>query len=165
MNQDTIDLIERVRGRLVEKKYTFSISGAQSEDTVAAAEETLGVSFPPSYRAFLRAYGGLSLPTGLGIVHELVGVDAKGQAQGEKGVVERSMHGRVENRLRENLIVVGIGADFAEWYVLDIDRCGADGEAPVWLFDARSNEIDQQFYDSFDQMVREVLTFVEENLG
>ena len=45
-----------------------------------------------------------------------------------------------------------------------MNRAGADGEAPIFLFDAQLNEIDQQFYDSFEEMVREVLSFVEENL-
>jgi hypothetical protein len=165
VNQDTIDLLERVRTRLVEKKYPFAIAGPQSEAMIAAAEEQLGVSFPPSYREFLREFGTLALPSTLGIVQEFVGLDDKAPASGARGVVERTLHGRAENRLRENLLVVGIGADVAEWYVIDVDRVSGEGEAPVLLFDARSSEVDQQFYDSFDQMVSEVLSFVEENLG
>jgi SUKH superfamily protein len=161
VNQQTIDLIERVRRRLVEKKADFTLAGPQTEANVAAAEEALGISFPPSYRTFLRKFGHVAFPTHLGIVHDFVGIDAKAPGN---GVVERTVNGRSENRLRDNLVVVGLGANYSEWFCIDVNRAGSDGEAPIFLFDAQLNEIDQQFYDSFEEMVREVLSFVEENL-
>ena len=39
-----------------------------------------------------------------------------------------------------------------------------EGEYPIVLFDARDNALDQKFYDSFGQMLDEVLGFVEQNL-
>lgn len=32
------------------------------------------------------------------------------------------------------------------------------------LYDARDNALDQQFYDDFEQMLREVMGFVADNL-
>ena len=43
-------------------------------------------------------------------------------------------------------------------------RARGDGEAPIFLFDVRDNRLDQQFYDDFETMVREVLGFVDEIL-
>ena len=59
---------------------------------------------------------------------------------------------------------VGLGADAREWFCLDADHPAADGELPVLLFDARDNAVDQRFYDSFGQMLDEVLRFVEASL-
>ncbi len=143
------------------------IAGPVSERAVAAAEETLGLAFPPSYRAFLRALGGLTLPPRQATVHAFVGIDpaaAAEPADDDKGVVQRTLHARVENHLGEGYVIVGLGAEPGEWYCLDTSQAGADGECPIVLFDARDNTLDQQFYDGFGAMIREVMTFVEEML-
>jgi hypothetical protein len=158
VKSETHDLIERVRRRLVEASTPCSIAGPASEAQVAAAEEALGCEFPPSYRRFLRRFGGLRLPTDLAVVHDFLGV-----GHGE-GVVEHTLGARSDNRLPGSLIVVGIGSDHREWFCLDGGRAREDGEAPIYLFDARDNALDQQFYADFDQMLTEVLGFVEQNL-
>ena len=61
-------------------------------------------------------------------------------------------------------VVVGMGAEFQEWFCLDLNEASDDGEFPIVLFDARDNALDQKFYDSFGQMLDEVLGFVEQNL-
>ena len=48
MNSDTIELVERVRRRLTEHDNSVQISGPVSEAQITAAEEALGVTFPPS---------------------------------------------------------------------------------------------------------------------
>ena len=161
MTSETIDLIERVRRRLVEASTPCSIAGPASEAQVAAAEEALGCAFPPSYRTFLRRFGALRLPTDLSVVHDFIGLGTTEI----KSVVEQTLTGRAENRLPACLIVVGMGADYREWFCLDIDRSNDDGECPIVLFDARDNALDQQFYEGFDQMLTEVLGFVEQNLN
>jgi hypothetical protein len=167
VQSDTIDLIERVRSRLggVDANGRCAIAGPASEEAVTAAEEQLGCAFPPSYRAFLRKYGALSLPADMAVVHDFVGLDPNA-ADGEvaKGVVERTLAAREENRLGPALVVVGLGAQALEWFCLDCSRGRSGGELPVVLFDARDNQVDQVFYDDFDSMVREVLGFVEDTL-
>jgi hypothetical protein len=163
VQSQTIDLIERVRRRLAEVDQRCVIAGPVPEALVAAAEDKLGCAFPPSYRAFLLRYGSLSLPSGLAVVHDFVGID-HGKADGQRGVVERTLTARLENRLGNNLVVVGLGADQAEWFCLDSARPHGGGELPVLLFDARDNHTDQVFYDDFGAMLREVLTFVEDSL-
>jgi hypothetical protein len=76
MNSDTIELVERVRRRLTENENPVQIAGPVSEAAITAAEEALGVTFPPSYRTFLRTFGGIVIPPHLGIVHDFIGVAA-----------------------------------------------------------------------------------------
>jgi len=158
----TIDLIERVRHRLREVDQPCVIGGPASEEAVVAAEEQLGIAFPPSYRAFLRRFGTLALPAELAVVHDFLGLAPS--ADGGKNVVERTLAAREQNHLAAGLVVVGLGAQANEWFCLDTQRCTGD-ELPVVLFDARDNQLDQVFYDDFESMVREVLEFVEDTLS
>ena len=162
VQSQTIDLIERVRSRLREVDQRCAVAGPASEEAVAAAEEQLGFAFPPSYRTFLRRFGALSLPAEMAVVHDFVGLDPK--ASDGKGVVERTLAARVENRLNQSLVVVGLGAQAREWFCLDCSRQHSGDELPVVLFDASENVVDQVFYEDFDSMVREVLEFVEDTL-
>ena len=156
MTSGTIELVERIRQRL--DRQDVRISGPVPEAAISAAEEALGVTFPPSYRTFLRTFGGIALPTHLGIVHDFVGVE------GDDDVVGRTLKAREERRLAEHLVVVGMGAQYQEWFCLDVSRPLANGEYPVLMFDARDNALDQQFYDDFGQMLEEVMGFVADSL-
>ena len=161
MTSETIELIERVRQRLDHQSNPVRIAGPVSESAIASAEEALGCTFPPSYRAFLRTWGGIALPTHLGIVHDFVGVSS---ADSDGDVVARTLRAREERKLGEHLVVVGMGAQYQEWFCLDASKPRANGEYPVLLFDARDNALDQQFYDDFGQMLEEVMGFVADSL-
>jgi hypothetical protein len=156
-----IELVERVRRRLTAHDTQVQISGPVPEAAISAAEEALGVTFPPSYRSFLRTFGGIAIPPHLGVVHDFVGVD---QAVDDRDVVRRTLAARAERKLAEHLVVVGMGAQYQEWFCLDVSRPSAAGEYPVLLFDARENALDQQFYDDFGQMLEEVMGFVADSL-
>jgi len=167
MTSDTIELVERVRRRLREHESPCEIAGPVPEAAISAAEEALGVTFPPSYRTFLRTFGGIAIPAHLGVVHHFVGVASpapgpEGSAQDD--VVGRTLAARAERKLGDHLVVVGMGAQFQEWFCLDVSRPTPNGEYPVLLFDARDNALDQQFYDDFGQMLEEVMGFVADNL-
>ena len=71
---------------------------------------------------------------------------------------------REERRIGENLVVVGMGAQYQEWFCLDVSRPSSAGEYPVLLYDARDNALDQQFYEDFGQMLEEVMGFVADSL-
>jgi len=163
MTSDTIELVERVRRRLSEQD-SCRIAGPVPESAINAAEEALGITSPPSYRTFLRTFGGIAIPPHLGVVHDFVGVHAPAAAADATDVVQRTLSARVERKLAEHLVVVGMGAQFQEWFCLDASRPTASGEYPVVLFDARDNALDQQFYDDFGQMLTEVMGFVADNL-
>ena len=155
MTSETIELVERVRRRLSDHETTCQIAGPVTESAITAAEEALGVTFPPSYRTFLRTFGGIAIPPHLGIVHDFVGGNE---------VVKRTLEARTERKLAEHLVVVGMGAQYQEWFCLDVSRPTSTGEYPVLMFDARDNALDQQFYDDFGQMLEEVMGFVADSL-
>ena len=155
MTSDTIELVERVRKRLSTSENQCRISGPAQEAAISAAEEALGLTFPPSYRTFLRTFGGIAIPPHLGVVHDFPEPD---------DVVTRTLRAREERKLGEHLVVVGIGAQAQEWFVLDSSRETSDGEYPILMFDARDNALDQQFYDDFGQMLQEVMGFVADSL-
>ena len=161
MTSGTIELVERIRQRLQRQDNPVRIAGPVAESAITAAEEKLGCIFPPSYRTFLRTFGGITLPTHLGIVHEFVGVAPPDVAD---DVVGRTLKAREERRLGEHLVVVGMGAQYQEWFCLDVSRENAAGENPILMFDARDNALDQQFYDDFGQMLEEVMGFVADSL-
>lgn len=165
MTSETIELVERVRRRLSEHDTNCRITGPVPETAIAAAEEALGVTFPPSYRTFLRTFGGIAIPSHLGIVHDFVGVATDAQATNiNDDVVRRTLSARSERRLGEHLVVVGMGAQYQEWFCLDVSREAPNGEYPVVMFDARDNAVDQQFYEDFGQMLAEVMGFVADSL-
>ena len=157
MTSDTIELVERVRRRLTGHDNTVQIAGPASEAAISAAEEALGVTFPPSYLTFLRTFGGIAIPPHLGIIHDFVGVAPTDD------VVHRTLSARAERKLADHLVVVGIARN-QEWFCLDANRPTPNGEYPVFLFDARDNAIDGQFYEDFGQMLLEVMGFVADSL-
>lgn len=154
MMSGTQQLVERIRTRLDQQDHAVKISGPADESAVTAAETALECTFPPSYRNFLLTFGGIALPTHLGIVHDFVGVE----------VVNRTLKGREEKKLPQHLLVVGLGAQSQEWFCLDTNHPTSSGEYPVVMFDARDNALDQQFYDDFGQMLDEVMGFVADSL-
>ncbi len=154
MTSDTIELVERVRQRLSDHDDSCAIAGPAGEPAIIAAELALGVTFPPSYRTFLRTFGGITIPKHLGIVHDFVGLETQ----------QRTLDGRAHHKLGTNLVVVGMGAGDQEWFCLDSSRPTPSGEYPVLLFDARDNALDQQFYDDFGQMLTQVMGFVADSL-
>jgi cell wall assembly regulator SMI1 len=175
MTSDTIELVERVRRRLKEHENPCEISGPAPEAAISAAEAALGCTFPPSYRTFLRTFGGIAIPPHLGIVHDFVGVNQQPElagsaappeptAHGATDVVHRTLRARVERKLADHLVVVGIGAQYQEWFCLDVSRPTSTGEYPVVMFDAKDNALDQQFYEDFGQMLEEVMGFVADSL-
>src|SRR5260221_8610624 len=138
MTSGTIELVERIRHRLDQQENPVKISGPAPEAAISAAEEALGVTFPPSYRAFLRTWGGIALPTHLGIVHDFVGV----AHEPTDDVVGRTLKAREDRHLGHHLVVVGMGAQYQEWFCLDVSRPLPNGEYPVLMFDARDNALD-----------------------
>jgi len=171
----TIELVERVRRRLTEHENPCLIAGPVPEAAISAAEEALGVTFPPSYRTFLLTFGGIAIPPHLGIVHDFVGVSPGSEiattelqptdnSDATNDVVRRTLSARIERKLAEHLVVVGMGAQYQEWFCLDVSRPTASGEYPVLMFDARDNALDQQFYEDFGQMLEEVMGFVADSL-
>ena len=119
VQSQTIDLIERVRHRLREVDQPCVVAGPASEEAVASAEEQLGIAFPPSYRAFLRRFGGLALPAQLAVIHDFLGIAPGASDRDVDNVVSRTLAAREAHQLSPGLVVVGIGAQANEWFCLD----------------------------------------------
>jgi hypothetical protein len=71
---DIDELIARVQRRLTEIERRCEVAGPRTDAAIAAAEDQLGISFPPSYRAFLRRHGALGIPADLAVVHDFCGL-------------------------------------------------------------------------------------------
>src|SRR5687767_10793775 len=104
MTSDTIELVERVRRRLSEHENRCQIAGPVAENAISAAEQALGVTFPPSYRHFLRTFGGIAIPPHLGVVHDFVGV----APEASNDVVHKTLEARAQRKLGDHLVVVGM---------------------------------------------------------
>jgi len=99
------------------------------EEDIRAAEAALGVSFPPSYRAFLSRYGAVSVvdSTISGIV------DNAPLDPGSGSVVFDTMTFRREWRLPEHYVVIQPDEDAP--YCLDTRKTDAAGEMPVICYE------------------------------
>ena len=162
MTSETIELVERVRQRLDHQENPVRIAGPVSESAISAAEEALGCTFPPSYRQFLRTWGGIALPTHLGIVHDFIGVVVRRRA------MATSSPARCAPARSASSPSTSSSSGWAR-----STRSGSAstrrGPCPTastrsLLFDARDNALDQQFYDDFGQMLEEVMGFVADSL-
>src|SRR4051812_44788616 len=113
MTSQTIELVERVRQRLDHQDNPVRIKGPVSEAAIAQAEEQLDCAFPPSYRTFLRTWGGIAVATPLGIRHGFIGV-APGDGHGD--VVARTPRATKDRQQPQQPLVVGMGAQYQEWF-------------------------------------------------
>jgi hypothetical protein len=163
MPLEFIKLAERVLRQLSESGRPCEIAGPVPEAAISEAEEALGVTFPPSYRTFLRTFGGIAIPAA--VVDEFIGVAPSSEGRPDAhDVVRRTLAARAERNLAEHLVVVGLHTANQEWFCLDFSRQKSNDECPVLLYDARENAVDQQFYDDFGKMVEEVMQFVADHI-
>lgn len=121
--------------------------GPKSEAAVAAAESSLGCSFPPSYRTFLRELGcgGFYGFEAYGLVSE------GGSVQGVPDAVWMTKKARADLGLPESLVVIaadGMGG----LYVLDTDCQGSDYECPVRVWETGPG-LTEYVADSFGEFL------------
>ena len=76
--------------RLAAADKPFQLAQTASDDDIAAAEETLGIPFPPSYRQFLRKIGGPAIPPPLRGAHPLVRLSPPPPCRRPRSPCERS---------------------------------------------------------------------------
>lgn len=127
------------------------------EHVIADAERHLGVSFPPTYRWWLRRYGGGYL--GGCALQGLfpVPIEARDPDYPPVGdVVETARLNSESGELPEHLLEI-LSYDGDEVYYLDTSRSGADGEYPIicrYAGDPEPQDVAPDF-----------LTFLERELG
>jgi hypothetical protein len=131
--------------------------GPRQPEIVDAAEATLGLRFPPTYRQFVSEFGAGSLHG-----HETYGViDQDWEATVPDGV-GLTLRDRENFQLPPAFIVIG-DSDDGDRYVLDTSQTDADGEAPVlrWMPGVRPDEAGppERLADSFGSFLLEELRF------
>lgn len=111
--------------------------GPRDLTVVAAAEQRLGVRFPPSYRRFLLEFGCGNVGS-----QEIYGVIDQDV---ERGPIPNAVSLNLKRRARgwsPALFVIYESGDGTS-HALDLDRLDSEGEAAVWLLDVTGNPTEQ----------------------
>src|SRR5438067_1649509 len=108
------------------------VLGPVPEERIALAEQDLGLTCPPSYRAFLRRFG-----AGFLFGYEIAGVPLERCTDAEPPpwthVVDDTLGYRRGAQLPEPYVVISSdGGDY--WFLLDTSRVDAAGECPVLIW-------------------------------
>lgn len=107
--------------------------GAKEEQLVAAAEQALGIDFPPSYRAFLLRFGCGDIE-GL----EFYGlIDDDFRTSSIPNSIWLTLQER-ESGLPDHLVLIFSTGD-GTYYALDTKRTQVDGECAVVSYDVSGN--------------------------
>lgn len=141
MYRDLVDLIER-------RRVAFPPFGSGvSEEAIEAVELALGISLPPSYRWWLRNYGGGQI--GGDIVY---GVDAAGI---EAPDIVRLYRVNVSEGVREpHELVFYLGNE--ESFHFDTRQALESGEYLIYYREA--GQADTEYARSFDEFLRKRIT-------
>ncbi|HNO79908.1 MAG TPA: SMI1/KNR4 family protein [Phycisphaerae bacterium] len=110
--------------------------GPRDETLICAAENALGLAFPPAYRKFLAKYG----------CGDIAGVEIYGIVDDnfESSCVPDGIWATLNQRrlaqLRNNHVLVGDTGD-GNFYAIDVSRLDAGGDCPVieWAPDVPEN--------------------------
>ncbi len=101
--------------------------GPRDPGLVAAAEEALGVSFPPTYRRFVSELGAGSLRG-----REFYGITREEFVPTVPNGIGLTLDERESSGLPERYVIVG-DTGSGDWYVIDTDETSGDGENPVYV--------------------------------
>lgn len=104
--------------------------GPRDSDLVEAAEQALGLSFPPAYRRFVSELGAGNMAS-----EEFYGViNGDFTSPGVPDGIWVTLDSRTHAGLPESMIVVGVDG-MGGSYVIDVAKAGVSGEPPVevWL--------------------------------
>jgi hypothetical protein len=120
--------METTDSRLAEIFHNCEVNGPVSSATIGAAEKTLGLNFPPSYRRFLELYGAASGPG-----FEINGLPEAPADPDESpswsNVVQTTMRYRPDSLPQDSIIIAHDGMEFG--YFLHCSKSDAQYEGPV----------------------------------
>ncbi len=124
--------------------HKFEFFGPQDDDKIDELEASLGVALPPSFRAFLRRYGGG------GITGEWISGIYKGQPLLRQAgtVYGDTLRFREQCKLPPHLVVIYSQDDEVVW-CLDTAKRRQDGENPIVSFDVDARSLPLPVADSF----------------
>lgn len=150
--EEAFRLLEPLHDRL-------RLVGAAPPEAVDEAERLLGVSFPPSYRAFVERAGAGSI-----LGREVYGVLAEPQAKGPPNVVWITLNARSSFGLPDRFLIV-VDLDDSSALALDSSQRRFDGECPVihiWPGEPESELVDTEVASDFGSFF---LRFAEERIA
>lgn len=141
------ELIEKVRATDTE----VWVDGPQPESAIAELETLLGVSMPPSYRAFLSQFGSMLI-----VDSAISGImDGNPREESLGSVYFDTVCMRDEHNFPEHFIVVNPNDEGP--YCLDASKPSAGGEYPVMCCETFSDSV-RLLWPDFDAFLRETLT-------
>jgi hypothetical protein len=146
--------IEQTIAELEDLGEVFEWAGPQTAASVAELERALGVTLPPSYRAFLLRYGagGIRAQEGVsGISDDEPLSMALGTTYGD------TIRARTDRGMPAHLIVIERGDEHFPPMCLDTAQPAPDGEYPVVGFWLRSRTVSTDSYASFAEYLEERL--------
>jgi len=124
----SIEQLEKTIERL-RKHHESSFLPPQTEELVQKAEQKLDVTFPPTFRHFLRALGSGDVS---GV--EFFGIVDARFDHGPPDAVSCTLEFRHETDLPRHLVVVFDHGDGTRFSMLDTSRRDSRGECPVVCF-------------------------------
>lgn len=114
--------------QLIDSMGVGDFHGPKSEALIAKAEQALGVTFPPTYKLFLRRFGCGAVPP-----HEFYGViDSDFQNSSVPDAIWLTMKYQRMAELPTSLILVSDTGD-GGYYAIDRSRVTPDGESQIIL--------------------------------
>jgi hypothetical protein len=157
--------IEQLIAEIASLGEVFEWAGRATEQSVAALEVALGVSLPPSYRAFLLRYGAGGLRAHKGIS----GLSDQEACSMELGTTYGDTHRmRTERGMPSHLIVIERGDEHFPPMCLGTLRPDANGEYPVVAFWLTSRTVSTDSYptcaDYLEQSLAADLEVLREEL-
>lgn len=118
------------------------LSGPKSEELIELSEEALRLTFPPTYRLFLKKYGCGGL-RGLEI-YGLTKESKKGFAKpGVPDAIWLTLDERKDDYLPHHFIIISETGD-GYWYCLDSSQPNSEGEYPVVVWGLDMAEEDKE---------------------
>jgi cell wall assembly regulator SMI1 len=127
------DAIARVKTYAGRKHFV----GGRDSTAIQEAESALGIRFPPSYRAFLQAFGAGSVRG-----REIYGIlDGDYQDSAIPDGIWLTLQERQSSGLPESLVIVHSTGD-GDYVAIDTSQRRADGENPMVLWSAGSSAAD-----------------------
>ncbi len=123
---------------------------------IAAAEQQLGIHFPPQYRAFLSAFGSGGVDS-----EDFIGL---GGAE-HLDVAKLALKLRNRNNSLPTRLIPLRSDGFGNYDCLDTDQQTSQGEYAIvqWNHEAGADQECELLADSFDAWFESVLVLIEQN--
>jgi len=140
---------------IIEHNGESDFDGTKSEYLLGKAEQALGLSFPPTYRAFLSRLG----------CGDIAGAEFYGVVKddfvnsGVPDAVWLTLDERKSSQLPKSHILIGSTGD-GGYYAIDCSQPSGDGENPVvewWARSQKQSIIASDFGEYFLRSIREAL--------